>query len=76
MLANIYLQFASGTPIQSQAFEILLSKKNVYGFQALPLSLIRGDNDVVNAIGEQYEWLDYNTTIQTFKKFLSAIRRK
>lgn len=76
MLANIYLQFASGASIQSQAFEKLLSKTNVYGFLVLPLSLIRGDNDEVNAIGEQYEWLDYNTTVHTFKKFLSAIRHK
>lgn len=74
MLANIYLQFASETPIQSQAFEKLLSKIDVYGFQALPLSLIRGDNDWVVAIGEQYEWLDYKTTVQTFKKFLATIR--
>lgn len=74
MLANIYLQFAIEVPLRSQAFENLLSKVSVYGFQVLPLSLIRGDNDWVNAIGEQYEWLDYNTTVQTFKKFLAAIR--
>lgn len=76
MLANIYLQFSIGSPLRSQAFEKILSKVSVYGFQALPLSLIRGDNDWINAIGEQYEWLDYNTTIQTFKKFLAAIRHE
>ena len=76
MLANIYMQFALGTPLQSQAFEKFLSKVSVYSFQALPLSLIKGDNDRVNAIGEQYEWLDYNTTVQTFKKFLAAIRHE
>lgn len=74
MLANIYLQFAIGKPIRSQAFENLLSDVNVYGFQALPLSLIKGDNDQIQAIGKQYEWLDYPTTIQTFKKFLATIR--
>lgn len=76
MLANIYLQFATGTSIQSQAFENLLSKISVYGFQALPLSLIKDNNDWVNTIGEQYEWLDYNKTVQTFKKFLAAIQHK
>lgn len=76
MLANIYLQFAIGEPIRSQAFENLLSKVNVYDFQALPLALIKGDNDQIKAIGKQYEWLDYNTTIQTFKKFLAAIQHE
>lgn len=76
MLANIYLQFAIGEPMRSQAFENLLSKVNMYGFQVLPLSLIKGDNNQIKAIGEQYNWLDYNITIQTFKKFLAAIRHK
>ena len=76
MLANIYLQFAIGEPIRSQAFETLLSKVNVYDFQALPLALIKGDNDQIKAIGKQYEWLDYDTTIQTFKKFLAAIQHE
>ncbi len=76
MLANIYLEFAIGAPIRSQAFETLLSKVNVYGFQALPLLLINGDNDQIKAIGKQYKWLDYNTTIQMFKKFLAAIQHE
>lgn len=74
LLANIYLQFATGTPLRSQAFEKLLSQINVYSFQALPLSLIKEDTSCINAIGKQYEWLDYNITVQTFKKFLAAIR--
>lgn len=76
MLADIYLQFASGTSIQSKPFKHLLSKISVYGFLALPLVLIRGDNDEVDAIGRRYEWIDYNTTVKTFKKFLESIRHK
>lgn len=76
MLADIYLQFSMGSPLRSQAFEKLLSKVSVYGFQELPLALIKSDKERVKAIGKDFEWLDYNTTIQKFKKFLVAIRHK
>lgn len=74
MLANIYLQFALGKPLKSEAFEELLARRNVYGFQTLPLALIKGDTDKIATISNQYEWLNLDKTINTYIKFFTAIQ--
>lgn len=76
LLADIYLQFALGKSIKSIAFENLLSQVTVYGFQILPLAIIKKNTTQIESVRDQYEWLDYTKTVQTFEKFLAIIRHK
>lgn len=74
LLSFIYLQFATGQPLSTQSYEKLLSKLNVYNFQMLPLAIIKNDSVKINSISRQYEWLNFNKTVKTYKDFLSIIR--
>ncbi len=76
LLADIYLQFALGKSIKSIAFENLLSQVTVYGFQILPLAIIKKNTAKIESVRDQYEWIDYTKTVQIFEKFLAIIRHK
>lgn len=74
MLANIYLRFSTGKTLKSNAFENLLAKVKVYGFQKLPLAMIKNDKVQIDSIKKQYEWLDYDKTLKTYREFFTAIQ--
>lgn len=74
MLANIYLQFAQGVPIDYERFEKYLARFDVYGFQILPLALIKQDKVQIQSIRIQYEWLNYEKTINAYNEFFIRIQ--
>lgn len=74
MLAQLYLQFATGKPLNSNSYEQFLTQKNVYGFQILPILLIEKNETRIKSLSSRYDWLNFEKTIKTYQKFFTAIR--
>lgn len=73
-LADVYLQYATGKQVCDTAVMQQLSEAGVYGFQALPLALMRNDTAQIDMLKNQYEWLDFSETVRVYKEFFHTIR--
>ncbi|MCD7882739.1 MAG: hypothetical protein LUI87_03385 [Lachnospiraceae bacterium] len=73
MLAELYLQYALGQPLQVTNFRLLLDKVKVYQFLWLPVAIMQNDDFRINEIHSQFEWIDFDQTLKTYNKFFTLI---
>lgn len=74
MLANLFLRYSVGKPLETMAFEHLLKRVQVYGFLRLALAVMNNDRKQIKQIQSQYEWLNFKETVKILRKFLTIIR--
>lgn len=51
----------------------LIKDNNVYGYFELPLAIMKNDTEKIENLKNCFEWLDYDNTVSTYKKFIANI---
>lgn len=76
-MAQAYCDYAIYGKINSQTYneiqELLVSNK-VYEFFELPIIMMSGKNTSIESLRNKYEWLDFDYTVNQYKKFLVKLR--
>lgn len=47
-----------------------------YGYMKLPIAVLNNDYETINLIKEQYEWIDYDRTLQEYNRFFNDLGLK
>lgn len=69
-----YAQYGSVKDYTKEEIERRLDSIGVYRFFELPLALMEDDRIKTEKIANDYEWLDYNYTLNKYRQFLSCLR--
>lgn len=78
LLALAYTEYAQNgkvsTKTKERFFYVYNKVDKIYGYLLLPIYLISGEDDKVQNLKNEFEWLDYTYTVEQYNKFLSIIR--
>lgn len=76
-MARSYYEYARYGCISVQTFDQIKDIQNkiqVYGYFSLPLALMQEEYWKLKQIREEYEWINFNETALTYRKFLDNIQ--
>lgn len=73
LLAEIFLCQCCQRPLNTKSFERLLNQVQVYGFLKLPIAILRQDMSLIQEIRNQYQWLDFDETLASYRSFLGKL---
>lgn len=76
-MAQAYCDYAQYGVVEiptREAIENLLDSNGVYQFFRLPLLLMSGNQQRAEALREEYEWLDFDQTVNQYSNFLKQLR--
>lgn len=76
-MAQAFLDYAKNGKVSSrteQEINIFLCKNGAYMFFNLPLAILKSDEQAIQKIKEQYDWLDFSQTENTYRRFISQLQ--
>lgn len=75
-LAHCYLDYSKYNRIKENTYNDitnLIDKLHVYDFLYLPISIMQKDQYLLDLCKTQYEWLNFDETVKTYKDFLETL---
>lgn len=76
-MAQAFLDYAKNGKVSSrteQEINFLMCKNGAYMFFNLPLAILKNDEQAIQKIKEQYGWLDFSQTENTYRRFISQLQ--
>ena len=77
LIAKAYCNYAKLGGISHTTLsriEELLDKNQVYRFFRLPLSIMQGNNKMLEQLRTEFEWVDFEYTAACYKRFINSLR--
>ena len=77
LIAKAYLEYAELGAISNTLLERIyryIDRLKVYGFLKLPITLITDDKDEIESIQKDFNWIDFDYTLNEYKKFIKQLR--
>ena len=75
-MAQAYYEYARYGNVSNETENIIKSiqkKIQVYGYFSVPIAMMQERYSDLKKLREEYEWLDFDKTIITYRKFLDLI---
>ncbi len=79
LMAQSYCDFAKIGHVRqntTRSIENLLNKNKVYQFFRLPLYIMSNNKQGIETLRYEYEWLDFDRTVEQYTHFINALRSK
>ena len=76
-MAQAYLEYSIYANIQPKTYQTimdLIEQNNVYSYFQLPIFIMQGMEVKAEELRNNYEWLDFDSTVQAYNQFFKQIQ--
>ena len=76
-MAQAYLEYSIYANIQPKTYQTimnLIEQNNVYSYFQLPIFIMQGMEVNAEELRNNYEWLDFDSTVQAYNQFFKLIQ--